>query len=175
MHEDDDEPNIEAAKDLLRRCWYWHDARWFAAVAAQFGMEAANRINRANVLALGQVEMRRLMKATSVERVETIADALRLYDAARDLFVPPSFMEADVEAASDDGYDVAMRRCYVHENIVRADIESTYECAVFDRLQGWHDAWGLPLAQPVPRRKCALAAGRECRQRFVIDWKAGNT
>jgi hypothetical protein len=158
----------DAEQDLLRRCWYWHDARWFAAVAGEFGIDAANRLNRANVLALGQVEMRRLMKARTVDRVGTIAEALRLYEAARQLYVPASFMEADIEAVTDGSYDVAMRRCYVHENIVRAGIASTYECAVFDRIQGWHDAWGLPLAQPMPARTCALAAGRECQQRFSV-------
>jgi hypothetical protein len=61
----------------------------------------------------------------------------------------------------------------VHENIVRAGIASTYECAVFDRLQGWHDAWGLPVAEPMPLRTCALAAGRDCRQRFTIEAKGG--
>ena len=158
----------EAEQDLLRRCWYWHDARWFAAVAGEFGIDAANRINRANVLALGQVEMRRLMKARRIERVASIADALRLYEQARELYVPSSFMEADVESVTGDGYDVAMRRCYVSENIIRAGIASTYQCAVFDRLSGWHDAWGLPLVEPLPARTCALAAGRDCRQRFNI-------
>ena len=162
-----------AEQELLRRCWYWHDARWFAAVAARFGMDAANEINRANVLALGQVEMRRLMRARGIERVTDIGAALRLYEAARHLYVPASFMEADIGAVSDDGYDVAMRRCYVHENIVKAAIASTYECAVFDRIQGWHDAWGLPLNEPMPARNCALAAGRECRQRFTIARKGG--
>jgi hypothetical protein len=165
--------NADVEQDLLRRCWYWHDARWFAAVAAEFGIEAANRINRANVLALGAVEMRRLMKARGIARVNGIAEALRVYEDARALYVPSSFMEAGVEDVSDGGYDVVMRRCYVHENIVRAGIASTYECAVFDRLQGWHDAWGLPLARALPPRACALAAGRECRQRFAIARKGG--
>ena len=168
---DDEDPPLDqpAEKELLRRCWYWHDARWFAGVAAEFGIETANRINRANVRALGQVEMRRLMRAAGVERVATIAGALRLYEAARELYVPASFMEADVEGVSGAGYDVVMRRCYVHENIVRAGIAATYGCAVFERLQGWHDAWALPLAETLPPRTCALAAGRECRQRFAIE------
>ena len=169
MNEEGRQLDEAAEHDLLRRCWYWHDARWFAAVAAEFGIDAANRLNRANVLALGQVEMRRLMKALGVEHVDGIDEAMRLYEEARRLYVPSSFIEADIEAVDDVGYDVAMRRCYVHENIVRAGIASTYECAVFDRIAGWHDAWGLPLAQPMPARTCALAAGRACRQRFTID------
>ncbi|MBI5283935.1 MAG: hypothetical protein HY874_02485 [Chloroflexi bacterium] len=160
--------DAEAGKDLLRRCWMWHDARWFAAVAGEFGMEAANRINRNNVRELGRVEMRRLMKALTVESVESIAGALALYEAGRALYVPSSLMEADVGAVTEDSYEVTFRRCFVHENIVRAGIADSYRCAVFDRLQGWHDAWGLPLAEELPVRRCALAAGEICRQQFAV-------
>jgi hypothetical protein len=104
----------ETEKDLLRRCWLWHDARWFAAVAGEFGMEAANRINRKNVRALGQVEMRRLMKAQGVERAGDIVEAMELYDAGRDLYVPPSLMDADVAVTGAGAYEVTFRRCYVH-------------------------------------------------------------
>jgi hypothetical protein len=45
----------------------------------------------------------------------------------------------------------------------------TYECAVFARIEGWHDAWGLPMAEEVPASTCAMAAGRPCQQRFVIQ------
>jgi len=31
---------------LLVNCWMSHDARWFVAVAREYGMEAANRLNR---------------------------------------------------------------------------------------------------------------------------------
>ena len=163
--------NAETEKDLLRRCWLWHDARWFAAVAGEFGMEAANRINRKNVRALGQVEMRRLMKAHGVERVDDVAGAMELYDAGRDLYVPPSLMDADVSPVAANAYDVTFRRCYVHENITRAGIAELYDCAVFERIQGWHDAWGLPLAEDLPVRRCALAAGEPCQQRFVVTLK----
>jgi hypothetical protein len=158
----------ETEKDLLRRCWLWHDARWFAAVAGEFGMAAANRINRANVRALGQVEMRRLMKARGVDQVADLAAAMRLYDAGRDLYVPGSLMDAEVGAIADGSYEVTFRRCYVHENIVRAGIADAYECAVFARIEGWHDAWGLPLAEDLPARTCALAAGQQCRQRLAV-------
>lgn len=160
--------NAETEKDLLRRCWLWHDARWFAAIAGEFGMEAANRINRNNVRALGQVEMRRLMKARGVERVDDLAGAMDLYDAGRDLYVPASLMDADIAVVAPGAYEVMFRRCYVHENITRAGIAATYRCAVFDRIQGWHDAWGLPLAEELPSRTCALAAGRTCQQRFTV-------
>jgi len=157
-----------AREELLRRMWYWHDARWFAAVAGEVGIDAANRVNRGIVRALGQTEMRRLMRALSVEGVDGIGDELALFEAGRDLFVPASLIESSVCAAGDHAYDVAIARCFVHDNIVRAGIADVYECAVFDRIAGWHDAWGLPLMDEPPTATCAMAAGRACGRRFAI-------
>jgi hypothetical protein len=166
----DDKRRLEGAarEELLRRTWYWHDARWFAAVAAEFGIGAANRINRGIVRALGQTEMRRLMRALATEHVGGVGEALHLFEAGRDLFVPASLIESSVRAAGDTAYDVAIARCFIHDNIVRAGIADLYECAVFDRIAGWHDAWGLPLVDEPAAGGCAMAAGRTCRQRFAV-------
>ena len=165
----DDRLPPETEKDLLRRCWMSHDARWFMSVAAEFGIDAANRLNRKTVRAVGRTEMHRLMKALGVTRVEGMAGAMRLFEAGRALFVPPPATQADVEVIADDVYEVRFRRCFVHENISRAGIAGTYTCAVFDRIQGWHDAWGLPLAADLPEATCALAAGKPCARTFAID------
>lgn len=161
-------PDIEAQKDLLRRCWASHDAYWFSAVAAEFGIDAANRLNRANVRNIGRTEMFRLMKALGAGPPASIDEAMALFDAGRSLYVPSSLMEAEVTDVTPDGYDVRLNRCYVHENIVRAGIAGVYECAVFQRTAGWHDAWNMPLADDIPAATCAMAAGRACRQRFRI-------
>ncbi len=163
--------NLDGAtrEDLLRLTWYWHDARWFAAVAAEFGIDAANRVNRGIVRALGQAEMRRLMKALAADRVDGIGDALELFEDGRELFVPASLVESSVRAAGDRAYDVAIGRCFVHDNIVRAGVAESYQCAVFDRVAGWHEAWGLPLVDEPPAGTCAMAAGRPCRRRFAVE------
>ena len=169
MNANEQELDASAREALLRRTWYWHDARWFAAVATEFGMDAANRINRAIVRALGQMEMRRLMKARAVDRVDGIGGALNLFAAGRDLFVPASLIESSVSPAGDRAYDVTISRCFVHDNIVRAGIAEAYQCAVFDRIAGWHDTWGLPLVEEPSAGACAMAAGRPCRQRFAVE------
>ena len=167
MNDDLLAPEIE--KDLLRRCWMSHDAYWFAGVAGEFGMDAANRINRKNVRAIGRTEMFRLMKALGCARVEGMDGAMRLFEAGRALYVPPPATQADVAVIVDGASEVHISRCFVHENITRADIKESYHCAVFDRTQGWHDAWGLPLVEELPAATCALAAGEACVRTFAID------
>ena len=62
------EPTLsdEQEKELLRKCWYTHDARWFMSVAQEFGLEAANRLNKRTCRALGEAEMRRFVKALGI-------------------------------------------------------------------------------------------------------------
>ncbi len=156
-------------EDLIRKNWYSHDARWFAAVAEEFGIEAANRMNRRIVRAIGQVETGRLAKTLGVERPSNLQEFLSMLEMGRELYVPPPLIEMDARPIDERSYEVTVSRCFVAENIRRAGIAETYDCAVFDRVQGWHDALGLPLAgDQLPATRCAMAQGRECRRVFTI-------
>ncbi|MBI5948492.1 MAG: hypothetical protein HY875_10160 [Chloroflexi bacterium] len=156
-------------EDLLRKTWYSHDARWFAAVAGEFGMEAANRLNRRIVREIGQVETGRLARALGKDSVSGVGEFLDCLEAGRQLYVAPPLMEMATRAIDERSYEVTVSRCFVAENIQRAGIAGSYDCAVFDRVQGWHDALGLPLAEDtLPPAHCAMAEGRECRRVFVV-------
>jgi hypothetical protein len=159
----------EVREDLIRKNWYSHDARWFAAVSEEFGIEAANRLNRRIVRAIGQVETGRLAKALGVERASNVPEFLEMLDLGRELYVAPPLMEMDARAIDERSYEVTVSRCFVAENIQRAGVAGSYDCAVFDRVQGWHDALKLPLADDeLPAARCAMAQGRECRRVFAI-------
>lgn len=162
----------EEREAALRRAWYGHDARWFATAAAEFGLEAANRLNRRALRAATVNEMRGFGKAAGVERAADLDEFLDLFDAAADVFVPRSMMEFDVRRIDEHSYEVEFQRCFVHENIVKAGIAGAYECAVFDRVAGWHDALGLPLADEPPALPCALAQGQVCRRTMTVKKEA---
>lgn len=153
---------------LLRRAWYGHDGRWFAAVAAEFGLEAANRVNRRALRGATVGEMRGFAKTAGVERAENLDEFLDLFDAAADVFVPRSLMEFDVRRLDERSYEVEFQRCFVQENITKAGIADHYVCAVFDRVAGWHEALGLPLAEEPPALPCALAQGKQCLRTMTI-------
>ena len=159
----------EEREALLRRAWYSHDGRWFAAVAAEFGIEAANRVNRRALRAATVGEMRAVAKANGVEKARNLGEFLALFGAAASVFVPRSMMEYEVKRTDDRSYEVSFQRCFVHENITKAGIAEHYVCAVFDRVAGWHDALGLPLAEEPPALPCALAQGKECRRTMTIQ------
>ncbi len=159
----------EQEKEILRKCWYTHDARWFMSVAQEFGLEAANRLNRLTVRALGRTEGRRLLRAFGLSQVSSLEELVRLFDAGIRILVPPPAMEVKGKVIDERSYEISLGRCYVHENVVRAGIGEGYVCAVFDRVHGWHEAMNLPLAEELPALPCAKVQGRECRRVLTVQ------
>jgi hypothetical protein len=153
----------EQEKELLRRCWYSHDARWYMAVAQEFGVEAANRLNKRVCRALGKAEMRRLVRALGIGAPTTVQELVQLIEAAFRFFVTPPLTQAEFRAVDDGSWEGWMKRCFIHDNIKKAGIGSFYICAALDRIQGWHDALGLLLTEEPPARTCPKIQGGECR------------
>ncbi len=151
----------ELEKELLRKCWYTHDARWFTSVAQEFGMEAANRLNKRVCRALGEAEMRRFVKALGIAKPTTVQELVPVIDAAFRFFVPPPLMEFEIRVVDDRSWEGRIERCFIHDNVMKAGIGPFYLCAAIDRIQGWHEGWACPW----PRNRQPSAASR---------WRAGS-
>ena len=50
-------------RDLVGKGWLTHDAMWYAAAAARWGVEEANRLNQAAIRAMTPFEVERLAAA----------------------------------------------------------------------------------------------------------------
>ncbi len=72
-------------------------------------------------------------------------------------------MQLGMRVIDDHSYEALMKRCFIHDNITKAGIAPFYICAAFDRIQGWHEALGLPLAEEPAAVHCPKVEGRECR------------
>ncbi|MEW6374406.1 MAG: DUF6125 family protein [Thermodesulfobacteriota bacterium] len=153
--------SFEMEKDLLIKGWMSHDARWFMAVAVHFGMDAANRLNQIVARELGRVEMKRFMKALTLSSPKNMDEYLDLKKTALSLF-GPDLIEYEIEILNHQSYRMNLKRCFAHENIVRAGIKDEYECGIFARLQGWIDALGLEHELTPPLGKCMKVLGINC-------------
>lgn len=161
-------------EDLIRRAWYAHDARWYAAAAAEFGLEAANRLNRQAVRALGHVEASRLARARGQVPGSTVKDVIEFLKEGISVYVPPPLMEVNFIPIDGESYEVQVASCFAATNIQKAGIADAYECAVFDRFEGYHRMMGLPLEDgQLPASRCAMAEGRECRRLLRVRKERG--
>ena len=153
--------SFDTQKDLLVKGWMSHDARWFMAVAENFGIDAANRLNQFVCRGIGRVEMKRFMKSLSLSPPKDMEEYLNLKKAALSLY-GSDLAEYEIKILDHQSYQMHLKRCFAHENIVRAGIKDEYECGIFARLQGWIDAQGLGHELTPPLGKCMKVLGEEC-------------
>ncbi len=153
--------SFDTQKDLLVKGWMSHDARWFMAVAENFGIDAANRLNQFVCRGIGRVEMKRFMKSLSLSPPKDMEEYLNLKKAALSLY-GSDLAEYEIKILNHQSYQMHLKRCFAHENIVRAGIKDEYECGIFARLQGWIDAQGLGHELTPPLGKCMKVLGEEC-------------
>jgi len=154
-------------KELIRRCWYSHDGHWFQSAVAELGMEVANRLNRRALRGQGATEARRLRTALGGTEIRDLGSFLRLFRALASVLVPAT-TSFRLTRRGERAYEIQVDRCFVHESVVRAGNPESYQCAVFDRIAGWHDGAGLPLAEEPPGLRCAKATGGECRRLLTL-------
>lgn len=155
---------------LLVKCWMSHDARWFMAVAKEYGMQAANHLNQIAAHEIGKVEAQRIVRALQLPPVTTRDD----YLAAQEAFIGvlgPDLLDYRVVRVGDNAYQAQVRRCFAYENAVRARIADQYECGVFARVTGWLDALGLRYETIPPLARCLKVQGQECVYtiRILVD------
>ncbi len=146
---------------LLVKCWMSHDARWFMAVAREYGVQIANRLNQIAAHEIGKVEAQRITRALEVEPVTTLDD----YLLAQEVFIGflgPDLLDYGVSQVSDHAYQAHVRHCFAHDNAVRAGIAGHFECGIFARVTGWIDALGLAYEVNPSLGKCLKAQGQEC-------------
>ncbi|HEY5640666.1 MAG TPA: DUF6125 family protein, partial [Dehalococcoidia bacterium] len=111
----------EEREALLIKLWMSHDARWFAAVATEFGMEAANRLNQTAIHEAAKREAPRLVRALEMSPVRNRDDFL----AAQETFIGllgPDLLDFDVKAEADDSYRLKMNRCFAFDQVTKAGV-----------------------------------------------------
>ena len=153
---------------LLIKCWMSHDARWFAAVAGEFGMEVANRLNQVAAHEVGKAEARRIVRALQWPPVTNADDYLLAQEVIISL-LGPDLLDYDVARAGDSACQVHVRRCFANENAVRAGVADQYDCGIFARVTGWLEALGLAYEMTPPLGKCLKVQGRECT--YTLEFK----
>ncbi len=162
-----DQLSGEEREALLIKLWMSHDARWFAAVAMEFGMEVANRLNQTAIHEAAKREAPRLVRALGMSPVGNRDDFL----AAQDAFIGllgPDLLDFDVEAAGEDSYDMKINRCFAFDQVTRVGVAQQYDCGILPRITGWLEGLGLDHELSPAIGPCLMAAGKECAYRMTV-------
>ena len=152
----------EAREALLVKSWMSHDARWFNAVAAEFGLQAANRLNQKAARDAGKVEALRALGELGLAPVTSAADCRRALDVLVHAFGGLQLLDYEAENDENGGVTVRVHRCFAHENVTRAGIAEQYDCGIFARVQGWLDGLGCRHAIAPQLKGCLKARNAPC-------------
>jgi hypothetical protein len=162
-------PRLDQAQreKLLLNGWMAHDARWYAAVAQSYGIEAANRLNATAVHETGKVEARRALRLLGLDPPTSIEACVIAQEAMAQLLAPGL---VDYTLSLYDGRAVRfdVTRCFAHENVTRAGIASQYRCGIFPRLQGWWDVFDIDYELTPEPGPCMKVQGQVCTYTFSI-------
>src|SRR5512137_2403555 len=80
--------------DLLHKGWMSHDGMWFYHCFQEFGIEKANKLNKAAIKSLAPLEIERIRKALGIEKkIENFQELKDFFEKACPLVIPP-FMNA---------------------------------------------------------------------------------
>jgi len=146
---------------LLIKCWMSHDARWFMAVAGEFGLEVTNRLNQIAAHELGKAESRRIVKALHLPPVKSLHDLLLIQEIMIGL-LGPNLLDYRVDRVSDSSASVHVRRCFSYDNAARAGVADQMNCGIFARVTGWLEGLSLPYEIEPKLGRCFKGRGEEC-------------
>jgi hypothetical protein len=148
---------------LLVKSWLSHDARWFNAVAREFGLEAANRLNQAAVREAARNEAQRARRELGLEAPRNAQACAQVLEALVALYSGGAQL-LDYETAVDDATGVTFRvhRCFAHDNVTRAGIADRYDCGIFARVAGWLEGLGCEHEIAPAPKGCLKAQGADC-------------
>ncbi|MBI5653553.1 MAG: hypothetical protein HZC40_24360 [Chloroflexi bacterium] len=152
-------------EQLLIKNWMSHDARWFMAVAQEFGMAVANRLNQVAARGIGKVEAQRLARALELAPIQNRDE----YLAAQTAFIAllgPDLLDYRVNKIGDDTFELQVERCFAYDNVLRAGVADQYACGILPRVLGWLDALNVQFEIAPPIAKCLKTQNQDCS--FVI-------
>lgn len=128
---------------------YEQDERWVLEVARRRGWAEANREFLQDHRDRGADEMRALMGALGVERLETRQQASALLRLPYRVFMPPAIFKGAVLPLDDGRVRVVVGRCPMFEKIERQGSPGVTACGSWHHRRGWFDAMGVEVEDAV--------------------------
>ena len=156
-------------RELIHKGWMTHDGMWFFHTLKEFGIEAANRLNKAANRDLARIEAKRIQQALGLGDIDSFRSLQGFFQGAM-AAVKAGFMDFGVTFPEPGLARFKMGRCFALEGMRRLGVERQYECGVFNRVEGWFEALDLPYEVTPKVLHCmALEEGRCWREyRFAL-------
>lgn len=161
-------------KEFLGKGWLTHDGMWFFNVYQNYGIDAANMLNRAAIKAMAPLEVKRCKKllGTEKERLGTFAEVRDFLDGALQAILPQSILSVSsftVPSRNVIRWEWQDGKCFAYEGMKRLGIADQYVCGVIYRIECWLDSLQIPYSVSPKVDACMMAKTGSCSGEFVVE------
>ncbi len=158
-------------KELLSQGWMTHDGMWFYHCFQEYGIEAANRLNRAAIKALAPFEIRRIKRTLGMEDDISTAKQLQEFIVGATELIIPEFMKVTFSFPAENVFRWEWEKgnCFAYVGMKRIGALEGYECGVIYRLACWFDSLGLSYTIDPPIKGCYMHTKGSCSGTFTFQ------
>jgi Family of unknown function (DUF6125) len=156
---------VKALKEHLIKNWMTHDGMWFYHCLQAFGIEEANRLNKAAIKSLAAIELKRARTLFGLDKdsVDTFDDLKDIIDAAFTvskgdfMTFTYTFPEKNILRWEWVGQD-----CFAYQGMQRLGVIDRYECGVLYRVLCWIENTGVRYSASQEVEGCLMHTGGKC-------------
>ena len=158
-----DQLNKHQLKELLVKCWMTHDGSWFYNCVKEFGIETANRLNKASIKSLSPIEMQRIKTALGLGEIK-----IESFEQLRDFIdngfsiLKGDFMKFNYTFPEKNVMHWEMEKCFAYDGMLRIGVKEKYECGLIYRVCCWLDVIGVKYTLEPKINECLLHSQNNC-------------
>lgn len=158
----------ETQKFILQMCMAQWDAQWYLKSQKKFGLEVANELNQHVVSSFSKIEARHILNSLGIKKgnIKTIPEVFKIMNTIMDVIIP-KIMKFKLVIHSDLEGDGIVKKCFVWEEVKKANGEKDYVCACNVRHRGWMDAMGI-CGEIIPIKRFP-DGDDECIFKFIME------
>ena len=150
-------------KELLVKCWMTHDGSWFYNSVKEFGIDAANKLNKGAIRNLAPFEIKRIKEAMGMENVTiTTFEQLKNFIDAAFSVLKGNFMKFKYTFPEKNHLYWEMSTCFAYKGMKLIGVKDNYECGVLFRVCCWLDTLGIKYEVEPEINKCLLYTQEKC-------------
>jgi hypothetical protein len=158
--------------ELLNKCWMTHDGMWFYSCLNEYGMAAANKLNKSAIRLLAPIEVGRMKKYYGLDkdRIETFDEFKAFFSRTRELFIP-DFMNAAINfpATNIMRWEFGPDGCFAYKGMNAIGAIKEYDCGVLYRIECWLKSLGVPYRADPEIHTCLMLDKGSCSGEFILD------
>lgn len=158
--------------ELIGKCWMTHDAMWFYHCYQELGIEKANRLNKAAIRSLAQIESKRFKEALGIDKIETFAELKYLISNSFEL-IAPDFMNVTFSFPEENSFhwEFNARKCFAYNGMKNMSVLDQYECGVIYRIECWLESLNVKYDVTPKIDKCLVPQKGGCWGDFRFYFK----